>query len=436
MKRGALIFGYDVGMRFLVALLLGLLLIGCDQTGDVVVTPEPTVAVVVPLDTEVDGSESETPILVDESQSLRVWTTGVVSPFGDEPENIILAEQINEFRSRFPTMDFDIQEKKLTEQGGILNYLRSGHGIADGILPDVILISSDALPRAAAEGLILPTDALFDYDPLFSAAQDLSISGDSFYGYTFMLTDLHHVASVADVSLPANWVAFANSDNRFLFNATSEQGAYLLLQLYLSEGGGMAEADGRIELEAENLANALQLVEAARENEVIAAESRSGFARSEVWGLLRSGDVDVALVSAESYLENAPITINFAPVPGGNTTAPPLVRGWLWAITTDDPERQALAAEFIAYMAQVERLGEWSAVSNHLPANPDAFRMWEQNLYSAFLVEQLSKAEGIPSQMGRGSSAETILSNATLEMLVPGANPAETTQSILDQLAR
>ena len=165
------------------------------------------------------------------------------------------------------------------------------------------------------------------------------------------------------------------------------------------------------------------------------AESRSGYSGSETWGLLRSGDVTVALVSAESYLNNAPITVTFAPVPGGTSPAPPLVRGWLWAITTDDPDRQVLAQEFINHMVDAERLGEWSAESLILPANPDSFAQWEANAYTTFLEDQLNRAVAIPPQLGGGGSAETILSNATLEMLVPGANPADTTQSILDQLA-
>ena len=80
-----------------------------------------------------------------------------------------LAIQMTEFDTTHPDVNLTVSTKKITEQGGTLNYLRSGRSVAPDILPDVVVLPASQLATAVDEELVFPLDSLIDTEGFYPA---------------------------------------------------------------------------------------------------------------------------------------------------------------------------------------------------------------------------------------------------------------------------
>jgi ABC-type glycerol-3-phosphate transport system substrate-binding protein len=75
----------------------------------------------------------------------------------------------------------------------------------------------------------------------------------------------------------------------------------------------------------------------------------------------------------------------------------PLVDGWVWAISTTQPNRRDIAAELIAFLVNETNLGEWSQESKELPARRQALTQWPGgDAYVNFIQLELERAQANP----------------------------------------
>jgi hypothetical protein len=89
-----------------------------------------------------------------------------------------------------------VQQKAATGQGSILNYLRTGRGVAPTILPDLIAIPANQLETAFNENLLFPVGGLVSQEmleDLYPAALDFASPKASVRGIPFILTDQQHL---------------------------------------------------------------------------------------------------------------------------------------------------------------------------------------------------------------------------------------------------
>ena len=128
--------------------------------------------------------------------------------------------------------------------------------------------------------------------------------------------------------------------------------------------------------------------------------------------LLGRQTIDPSLLDTQDYM----------PVPGLNGHLLPLVTSWAWAITTEDPVRQKLAEELIAYLTLPDNLANWTQRSQVLPAQRLAMDVISgQNPYLQFAANQLEIANAMP--VSETSRLMDVLGDAVFQLLTTETPP-------------
>jgi ABC-type glycerol-3-phosphate transport system substrate-binding protein len=102
-----------------------------------------------------------------------------------------------------------------------------------------------------------------------------------------------------------------------------------------------------------------------------------------------------------------------------------LGRGWLYAIVTSDPRRQAAAVRLLQHLLSPQNNGEWTRAAGTLPSRAAALAQWDQtDPYITFVNNQLARAWPLPPAAIR-SVVGPVLRKAIEDVLAGRATPAE-----------
>lgn len=371
--------------------------------------------------------------------SLILWTSVEFAPRSELPGGQLLGEQLTAFAQAHPELTLEVQPKTLSGQGGILSYLRTGRAVAPTILPDLILLSSDQLLTATNDRLIYPIEQFIPaemMDDLYPAAQEMARLEGHTMGYPFAMTGLHHLAynpTVITGTLPATWDELIQLEAAsFIFPANGLEGAELVLHLYLAAGGSLTNEAGQPDLQVEPLTVALNQIGRGRSSGLILLQSGSVTTSAEAWQLFQTGVASLVQTRSAIFLGQGGLANNlgYAPLPGIEQTAVPLLKSWVWAISTPDPARQARAVELIAWLTSPDNLGPWSASSYILPARRSALENWPAPPdYLTFAQAELERAQPYPP------TAVTVIMNALNEALFDVVTLAASPQAAAEQAA-
>lgn len=360
-------------------------------------------------------------------QSLRIWMPPEIA-LASEEGAAILNMQLAAYRTNHPDLEIIVEQKLVTGQSGILNYLRTGRTVAPSILPDLIAVPIDQLGPALAEELIYPIDGLVEtslLEDLYPAALNLVLVDNQISGYPFVLTGLPHLAynsETVTTTIPTSWESFINLPHKLVFPANGLPGGTLGLQLYLDAGGTLTNDAGQSALQIEPLAEALQLLALAEDNGFILDQSGNYSSLEESWQQLQAGTADFAITTSDQYLNlrNEEGTYLVTAVPGIQQPLTPLISGWAWAMSTADPTQRERAAELLDSLIASDQLGKWSYASHFLPAREAAFAFWpEDDPYILFVREQLNRANAMPNS----SSLMNALNNAVFDVITQAKTP-------------
>jgi len=364
------------------------------------------------------------------NDSLIIWLPPAIAS-RTEAGTVTLSDQLLAFNTTHPNLEIIVEQKPTNGQGGALNYLRTGRGVAPGILPDLIALPVTQLAASANEGLIYPMEDFLDpaaVDQLFPPAQEWAYNADHLIGYPFALTDMLHLeySSAITEPVPLTWDDFiSDTTQHMVLPAAGPDGARLALEFYLAAGGTLTNEAGQPALELEPLTLALEQLYNGRSNGFILQQSSNITSLADGVRLVRDGSTDYALTSSDVFLQSISpdYTPQFAAVPGLEDALPALINGWAWATTTPNVEKKALAIELIAFLTAPENLGSWSWQSQILPATPDAFIAWpNEDAYIAFAENELQRA--IPMPLTATSSIMSALENAVFDVVSLSKTPA------------
>lgn len=380
------------------------------QTTPETIAPTPT-AEIEEVETAVNAENAELPTEAEASaQRLIIWLPPNFADMVDvEDETAVFQKQLRTFQETHPDIEIVVEKKTVEGSGGMLDYLRTGRPIASTILPHLLILPVDRLPIATQAGLLQPMDTAVSDEMMAdlypSAAQMIDVNGNVM-GYPIFVHNLSHM--VYDETLfteglePRRWRALTAVDEaKFAFPAAGTDGAILLLQRYIAEGGRVADEDGAIILEIEPLTNALISFEEAAINGTIIPASTTMSRLDEVWAHLEDGSATVAQTNAMQFLQQTTTAegIAYAPIPGPQKPLTPLLNGWAWALPdSPDEAAQTLAIELITFLSEPEQLAEWSEDSGLLPASRTALTQWStaDTRYIQFANTELERAEELP----------------------------------------
>jgi len=432
--------------RILLLFVSGLIVSGCSLLAGEELTPTPAETIVIPTPnpSPTRGSASETASV--ESQpppdTLIVWLAPGITNNLEAPGGRILSEQIQAFSANHPDIQMEISLKQPTGPGGTLSYLRTGRTVAPSMLPDLIVLPGDQLKAAAAEELIFPlTDLLSQesMDDLFSAARSISRVEDVTYAYPAALTGLDHMvynSATITNTIPMRWEEMIALDNASLaIPGAGTPGGKLALQFYYASGGRLSEEGDLTSLDSGILTNSLSQISRARLEGMIPAESIGLTTIGEAWTYFTSGSTTSTITEAQQYLSvvDSEQDFNFAQIPGIERPLTPLLKGWVWAISTPDPTRQDLAAELLNWLIAGPNMGEWTLAAKLLPVRRSAFEQWPaENDYIQFLIGELERANTLPATVD--NRVLTSLSTAVYDILSLAQTPQAAASEVIADL--
>jgi ABC-type glycerol-3-phosphate transport system substrate-binding protein len=387
---------------------------------------------------------STTPTLVETPTPgptvLSVWWPESFAPQDNNEAVTVLSEQVNGFQATQGNVVVNMRLKKESDLGGIMSTLLTASAVAPGALPDLTLIRRSDLLNAVRSGLIYPLEGKISsavVGDLYDAALQLGQVDETLYGVPYTL-EIQHTAYQMAESLDL-W-SFANlleNEISFVFPAGQPDGINDVFLAQYMEAGGTLPAVGDELNEAINeqaLLETLSFYENARTNGLLDADVVNYTLPANYLDLLVSGGVDAGVVTSTAYLKMLQngANLDFAPMPTVSGELITEVDGWIWVLTTPNADRQVLAAQFLNWMLNANRQGDYTQVLQMLPSQRTALQRWESTPYNAFARDLLANAI-LP--LASTGAQERAMQNALVSVLTGQSTAQEATDALMNQLA-
>jgi ABC-type glycerol-3-phosphate transport system substrate-binding protein len=403
-----------------------------------VVTQEASATVVATV--EVDANVMTPEPTPAGPRELVIWWPEPLAPLDNEDAADLLSEQLSAFQQENETIVIDFRLKQVGSVGGVMATLRSASAVAPGALPDVTLLRRNDLLIAAQNRLIFPLDeAQFPavLEDLPSIGVELGTAENALYGLPYILNVQHMAYQVDDAPL-AGW-RFADlleGDRGFIFPAARTSGIndVFLLQ-YLAAGGERLDLN-QTAVNANALFDTLAFYEQALAAGVIdpsVLEYSTLADYQELW--LTDRPAVPALVTSTAYLrlQGAGFDLDFGVVPSNDGQPVATVDGWMWVLTTSDAERQARAIQFLNWMLNAGRQGQYTRAVEMLPSQRTAIRQMSDADYATFISDLIANGT-LPLTESESGATARVMQNALEEVILGTRTAEEATQDVLLQL--
>ncbi len=311
--------------------------------------------------------------------SLRVWLPPEFAPVEDNHGGKLLEARLKEFQTRHE-MRVEIRVKALDGEGGMVNALTTANAAAPLALPDVVALPRVLLEKAALKGLLYPLD---EYDSILNApdwyeyTRQLANIQGSTYGIPFA-GDAQVVVYRTKVlgKPPRTWDAVLASKYALMFPA-GEADAFFPIAQYIANGNSLQDSEGRPQLDPDALTKVFNFFEQAQRGEQMPYWLSQYETDDQAWQAFLDNRSPLVVTWLSRYLKNPPADTAIGVIPTSTGEDFGLMRGWLWVVTTPDPQRRKLGAELIQYMVMSEFTSAWTETAGYLPPQMSAFQTWQ-----------------------------------------------------------
>jgi ABC-type glycerol-3-phosphate transport system substrate-binding protein len=338
-----------------------------------------------------------------DSRQLVIWLPAFSGIAGEDSAGDVLAGAFRQFEQTHPGVRVDVQIRAESGPSDLFAYLRSAQRVAPSILPDVVLINTQALWQIVDLGLAtpIPADQANRADDFYPFAVDAVRYGGEIYGIPYA-ADAIHLAYQGDQTQqpPATWGQLFTNGQPYWFTAAGDdlfQNGAALLQ-YAAAGGQLLE-DGSTSSDEALRAYFDFLVEGRIRN-VIPTEVADLATLDAVWSRLVGPEPDLGNVAVSAYLLNRDTMpqLHFAQTPTRNGLPITLASTWAFVVLTPGEEQRSLAFELVDALLAPEVQGAWSQYSHRLPTRRSAMQAWANPTpYYEFLNRQLDVAVAPPN---------------------------------------
>jgi ABC-type glycerol-3-phosphate transport system substrate-binding protein len=427
-------------IRFLLTLLTALFS-GCTTSAAPTPTTPPT-STPTPTMTPDSTTITVTPTVqaIDTSQRrVLIWLPEPLNPVADEETSALLERQLSDFEAANSNIEVEWRLKQVDDVGGIMSTMRTASAVAPGALPDLTLLRREDLLEAVQLGLIQPlegraTSAILG--DLYPAALRLGQVNGQLYGLPYML-ETQHLVYRPPLSLEGwDFSEVLTRDVPFVFPAGRSNGVNdVFLAQYLSAlptDENPQVLNGELPVNEAALHSVFSFYEQAVQNSIVTASVLDLSAPIDYAGYVGEGMV---LVNSTTYLSISAHgeDLEFAPIPTVSGDDVTILDGWMWVMTTTNAERQISALQFVSWMMDAQRHGEYSATVHMVPSQRSTLRRWDDANYADF-VDQLLNNAYLPLSQSAATSAR-VMQNALGSVLLGQSTADEATEDVLSQLS-
>ncbi len=326
------------------------------------------------------------------AHDITLWLAPRFAPDPDTAAGALLAERLQAFEAGHPALVIRVRIKDEEGNAGLVQTLTAASEAAPGALPDLLSLNPGGLNTTSLKGLIVPLEDLLP-QPTSPAWYEHSLGAalvdGVFYGFPFA-SNAEALAYRLDLyeTPPTSWADVIDGPAPFLFPAGDPAARFTIAQ-YLALGGSLRDETGRPALDPAILSEVLAFYASARNSGVLPLSARQYTSAQETWRALHDGRAASAIAPFDQLLiQRDPENTSGIPLPTRDGKGIAFSQTWSWAVVTQDPTRQALAADLILWLNSPEFLGPWTEALGLLPPTSDALAAWSE-----------AKAAGITSGM-------------------------------------
>lgn len=337
--------------------------------------------------------------------TVRVWWPD--SLYNADNQNIvdILEAQFENFNNTHPFIHAEVRLKRSEGQGSIISTLLAAEEVAPGAIPDLVLLRRDDLALAVQNGIARPMEDWVPdtiRDGLLPNTLALGQIDTRLYGLPYLLRIDHLVfrTSAFDTS-PTTYEDVLNSDSGFLLPGglqPNQSVNNVILGQYLAEGGRLVDESGIPILDEIPLQKVISFYENGVQQGIFNPEILGYDLPVDYWSRFAQGDATLAVVSSTDFLQRQSglQNVSFAALPAQASDALTLLDGWMWTLTTGNPEQQDGALEFLKWMMRVDQQAEFSEAISILPSLTPALRIWSNDTYTQQVMRWLPESLILP----------------------------------------
>jgi ABC-type glycerol-3-phosphate transport system substrate-binding protein len=377
------------------------------------------------------------PIAVSSAITLTLWTTEAFFPNEDSDSGQILAQQWQAFEADHPNITIEYILKKPYGKGGILDFLSTAHQAARTVLPDLAILDTSELDKAAEAGLIQPLDDLVSsevQEDLFPIARHSF--GGQLVGIQFEADVEHLIYNTNKInSPPITWREVLSDSVAYIFPAGGQASLVndaFLIQ-YLATGGGLLDESGKPALDKDALVEVLQFYKDGLEAGAIPPSVLEFADLDDCWVVYVSAQAALSNISSARYLGDRGLLKNtaFAAIPTRDGNVVTLSRGWALAMVTEDSGRQAAAAQLIEWLLSPENNANWNRAAGHLPTRQAAFdHLGTEDQYFPFARQLLANVYPRPTAAAYDKVGRA-LQRAVQDVLQGEVFPSEAAETVI-----
>lgn len=370
------------------------------------------------------------------ARPLWIWVPPQFDPNADTQQARLFRSRLDAFETENPDVLVQVRVKAASGAGGLLEALSATRAAAPGSLPSLVILPRLELESAALKGLIYPLDNLtttMDDPDWYNYARELSLIYGSAFGIPFAgdaLVLAYRSNQIPEP--PRTWSGLMDQHMTILFPAT-DPASLLTLDLYLSAGGSVMDADSRPMLDAEILSNVLSLYYNGYRTGVFPALLLNYSSDDQSWQAFKEGKAQWVVTWSSQYLSDPPADTAAIPLPSFGEDDFTLARGWVWAVTDMDETRRQTAVRLIEYLTDSDYLTSWTYAAGYLPVRPSTLAAWPNPGMRTLLSQITLSAKLTPSSLLL-SSISPALSQATLAILTLQSDPVQAAENAADSL--
>ena len=356
------------------------------------------------------------------NRAILVWWPDELYPQADSATENMLIGQFEGFRLTYSSYDLVVRRKRTHGLGGILPTLRTARPVAPAVVPDLTLMRPADMVTAATEGLIFPIE---DWVPpdllsnLLPGARALGEVDGTLYGLPYALTIYHDAYRASLLSGPLlTFDDVLSQEPTYLFPAGASPVSWTALLQYWAAGGRLVDQSGAATLNREPLIAVLNYYAQGVRQGIFGSALLNYTQFSEYWNDFASADIALIAVDTATYLSHkaSAQNVGLAPLPTLSGDPITALDGWVWVLTTNDPDHQPQAQAFVSWMMRISQQSAYTEAFGILPSQERALRLWEDEAYATFAQGLIPFGEVI-SDTQRANSAAVALQESLVAVL-------------------
>jgi ABC-type glycerol-3-phosphate transport system substrate-binding protein len=328
----------------------------------------------------------ETPIVIPSNTEaalgpvqLTIWLGPEFSPSRGDLAAQLLQNQLDSFQELNPNVQIDIRIKEEVGEGNLIDSLLAAQSAAPIALPDLVLLSSDVMPKAIKSNLLLSLDARLSEtlnDDWYSfGLQAVQQEGQS-YGLPLAgdaLILMHRFSALEQ--LPQSWERSLQEPLAIAF-AAADANAYFSL-LHLANGtnkSGPLTEDSTYS--AEQIEDLLTYYFDGEAIGVFPFWLSQFDNQEQSWQAFVEGQSAMAVTWSSRFLSSSDSNLGAGLLPTQDGQGFSLAKTWSWALINRGNDLSPVTVELAQHLTTPEFIAQWTSAVGLLPTRSSSLTAW------------------------------------------------------------